>query len=73
MNENVKKVIEEAALLPAADRLALAEHLLGSLDKADPSIDQLWAAEGERRLADYLEGRVSARDAGDVLGKHLKP
>ncbi len=73
MNEHVKRVAEEAAQLPAAERLALAERLLGSLDKADPGIDQLRAEEGERRLADFLEGRVSARDANNVLDKHLKP
>jgi putative addiction module component len=39
----------------------------------DPDIDRLWADEGERRLDAYLRGGAKARDANDVLAKHLKP
>ena len=48
-------------------------HLLTTLDKPDPEIDQAWAEEGERRLDGYLRGEKTARDAVQVLSKHMKP
>jgi len=59
-------IVKEAERLPAADRIRLVEHLLATLDRA-------WVEEGERRLDSYLRGETTARDARDVLAKHLKP
>jgi hypothetical protein len=47
--------------------------LLATLDRPDPEIDREWAEESERRLDSYLQGDTTARDAKDVLAKHLKP
>ena len=69
----MKSIAEEAERLPVDDRIRLVEHLLSTLDKPDPEIDQAWAAEGELRLDAYLRAETTARDAQDVLGKHLKP
>jgi len=73
MNARSKSIAKEAEGLPAADRIRLIEFLLASLDKPDPDIDRIWADEGERRLDAYLRGDAKARDANDVLAKHLKP
>ena len=73
MNPYITSLAEEAEGLPPADRIELAERLLGSLDKPDPEIDRAWAEESERRLDAYLSGATVARDAEDVLAKHLKP
>jgi putative addiction module component (TIGR02574 family) len=73
MNTRIATIAQEAERLPAADRIKLVEHLLTTLDKPDPEIDQAWAEESERRLDAYLEGETTARDAKDVLAKHLKP
>jgi len=73
MNARSKAIAKEAERLPAADRIRLIEFLLESLDKPNPDIDRIWAEEGERRLDAYLRGETHARDAGDVLAKHLKP
>jgi putative addiction module component (TIGR02574 family) len=73
MNARSKSIAKEAGDLPAADRIRLIEFLLASLDKPDPDIDRIWADEGERRLDAYLRGDAKARDANDVLAKHLKP
>ena len=73
MNAHITSLAEEAERLPPADRIELVERLLSSLDKPDLEIDQAWAEEAERRLDAYLSGSTSARDAEDVLGKHLKP
>jgi putative addiction module component (TIGR02574 family) len=73
MNEHIALLAEEAERLPPADRIELVERLLSSLDKPDPEIDRAWAEEGERRLDAYLSGFTTARDAEEVLAKHLKP
>ena len=73
MNTRVKSIAEEAERLPAVDRIKLVEHLLATLDKPDPEVDRAWAEESERRLDAYLRGETTARDAKDVLAKHLKP
>jgi putative addiction module component (TIGR02574 family) len=73
MNARSKSIAKEAESLPAADRIRLIEFLLASLDKPDPDIDGIWAAEGERRLDAYVRGETKSRDAKDVLAKHLKP
>ena len=73
MNTRTILIAEEAERLPAADRIKLVEHLLTTLDKPDPEIDQAWVEESERRLDTYLRGETTARDAKDVLAKHLKP
>jgi putative addiction module component (TIGR02574 family) len=57
--------------LPPADRLRLVEHILTTLDKPDAEIDAAWAKESERRLEAYRKGETTARDAADVLAKHL--
>jgi putative addiction module component (TIGR02574 family) len=73
MNSRTTSIAEEAERLPAADRIRLVEHLLATLDRPDPEIDRAWADESERRLDSYLRGETTARNAADVLDKHLKP
>jgi len=73
MNERTKSIEEQAERLPAADRIRLVEHLLAMLDKPGPDVVRAWADESERRLDAYLQGETTARDAKDVLAKHLKP
>jgi putative addiction module component (TIGR02574 family) len=73
MNTRIISIAEEAERLPAADRIKLVEHLLATLDKPDQDVDQAWAEESERRLDAYMRGETTARDAKDVLAKHLKP
>jgi putative addiction module component (TIGR02574 family) len=70
MSTRTTLIAEEAERLPAADRIKLVEHLLTTLDKPDPEIDQAWVEESERRLDAYLRSETTARDAKDVLAKH---
>ena len=59
---------KEAMRLSARERALLADALLKSLsDEATQEIQELWAAEAEDRLTAFREGRISARDATDVL------
>lgn len=54
--------------LDPAERFALVDDILHTLDKPDPEIDQLWIEEAERRLAAYRRGEVEGIPAEDVLG-----
>ena len=73
MNQRVKTICDEAALLSAEDRIELIERLQASLDPVDDQIEKTWAQESERRLDGYLRGETTARDADQVLQKYLKP
>lgn len=59
MSRAVKDLYEEASELSAEQRAELAGLLLESLEEErDPDADEAWAAEIERRMADYRAGRV---------------
>jgi putative addiction module component (TIGR02574 family) len=52
-------VIDEALRLSEADRLEVVEALYESLEAPlDPSVEQAWSVEIERRLADQDAGQV---------------
>ncbi len=52
MIDAAEKLSTAAQKLSPAERLAVVDAILGSLDAADPTMDALWAAEAEDRLAD---------------------
>ena len=59
MTRAVEVLYEQASQLPEEDRAELAGRLLESIeDPADVGVEEAWAAEIERRLADYRAGRV---------------
>lgn len=61
--------VESAALeLPLHERARLAERLLASLDE-DAAVEQAWAAEIDRRVADYRAGRLSPLDGDAVMAE----
>jgi putative addiction module component (TIGR02574 family) len=70
MSNDPKSLIEQARALPPQDRIALVEHVLDSLDRADPAIDQMWAREASDRLAAYRRGELAAKDLGDIVAKY---
>jgi len=54
-----KKVLDEALQLPADARVNLVEELLTSLNlPTQPEIDQLWAEEAEKRIAQIGKGEI---------------
>ncbi len=63
------ELLKSALSLGPCERLALAEDILRSLDKPDPSIDQLWIDEAERRLTAHRRGEVRGIAATDVVGE----
>jgi len=59
MGTDPNRVFDEALSLPADARVSLVEKLLMSLNlPPQPAIDQLWAEEAERRVAQIDKGEV---------------
>jgi len=71
MSNAVDKVQAEALELPIGDRARLVRRLLESLDEdivEDPSeVEQAWAVEIERRVAEYRAGRSKTTPASEVF------
>jgi putative addiction module component (TIGR02574 family) len=70
MNERIKKLTEQASLLPPVERAELVEGILQSLDTADLDLDQLWVEEAEDRLTAYRRGELKTLDFDETLAKH---
>jgi len=73
MPESTQHLLKNVLALPAVDRAALAEQLLSSLDRPDPSIDERWAVEAEDRLAAFQAGQMKAIPVEDVLAEFETP
>jgi putative addiction module component (TIGR02574 family) len=55
MSASLAKIEAEALQLTAEERVRLADHLLASVS-GDPGIEEAWAEEVERRLAEVEAG-----------------
>ena len=64
-----KELIAVAVKLPSAERFAVIDELLHSLDRIDSELDRIWIEEAERRLQAYREGKVKGIPAIDVIGE----
>ena len=65
--ENLDELTKQVLDLPLDQRSELAEKLLESLDELAPEeIEQVWAAEAERRYQAFEGGRVEAVDGNAV-------
>jgi hypothetical protein len=68
MSPELKECEATALRLPVAERAALAEHLIESLDLLDDAENEsLWVEEAERRYQAYKQGSLSARPAAEVV------
>ncbi len=68
MTAELKKCQISALRLPAAERAALVESLIKSLDQLDDNENEvLWVEEAERRYQAYKQGRLSARSASEAI------
>ncbi len=57
MSQTTQALESAALLLTPEERARLAERLLASLD-VDPGVEEAWATEVEKRLADWEAGLV---------------
>jgi putative addiction module component (TIGR02574 family) len=68
METQLEQLESEALKLSASERAALAQRLLASLDE-DSEIDDAWAAEIERRVAEIEAGSVQLIPIAEALAQ----
>ncbi len=66
---DTKELVDTALKLSPAERFALIDELLHSLDRPDPELDRIWIEEAEHRLVAYRAGQVKGIPAKDVIGE----
>ncbi len=64
------KLLREVLKLTPAQRVALIDNLLASLDIPDKVIDAVWAQEVEDRIDAYEQGKLKAITLEQVLEKY---
>lgn len=70
MSANSEQVLKAALALETQERAELVERLLATFQSPpDPRIDELWAGEGEERLAAYDRGEIASVPAKEVFDK----
>ena len=70
MSTAVDKVVDEAIELPVDARIGLVHRILASLNlPTQPEIDQLWAEESERRVAEFERGKIDIIPSEEVFAK----
>lgn len=68
MNTDIDDLEAEALKLTPAERAALAQRLLASLDE-DGDIEEAWALEIERRIAEVENGSVQLIPIEEALAQ----
>jgi putative addiction module component (TIGR02574 family) len=68
MPSRMEKIEAEALKLDVVERARLAERLLSSLEE-DSGIEEAWAAEVERRIAEIESGKTIPVPVDDVITK----
>lgn len=71
MSRKLDAIEAEALHLNAEERAWLADRLLASLSD-DKEIEEAWAAEIERRIADIESGRVALIPAEEAIARARK-
>ena len=70
MRTAAEKVRKQVQSLPDSDKLQLVDVLLTELDKPDPDIDRVWAAESQRRWKAYKAGKMKAVPYREVMKRY---
>jgi len=66
------ELMDEAISLPVELRAQLVDKLLKSLNPAQAEIDEFWALESEKRVADIESGKVQTIPGEKVFEKIRK-
>lgn len=71
MSKSSNAVLQQALELSAIEKAQLIEGLLVSLDTPDSTLDKVWAAEADARVANFEQGKIETSSAKSVLNKYL--
>jgi len=72
MTALARDVAEKAKRLPDVEKLTLVNELLAQLDRPDPEIDRIWAAEARARWHAYRKGTIQAIPYAEVMAKYKR-
>ena len=72
MATEADKLVTEIRALPDEEKLRLLDVLLTDLDKPDPEIDQIWAAEARKRWAAYRAGRLNTVSYEELIDRYRR-
>ncbi len=64
---STKESLDEAMKLKPEERLILVEGLLMSLDEPDKKLNQIWAAESEKKLKEYRDGKLESVQMEEIF------
>ena len=65
------QIVEEVRRWPQEQVTELLDRLAGTLQPADPTLDQAWKQETRRRIADIENGRVHGIP-GEEISKRIR-
>ena len=68
MSDQLDVLEAEAMKLPAEERARLADRLIASLSE-DGAVEEAWAVEVERRIAEIEAGRAPVIPAADAIAR----
>jgi len=69
---STKKIIAEAVALPVEERAIIVDCLLKSLNSTAEELDECWASEAKRRLAELRSGEAEAIPGEAVFSRLWK-
>ncbi len=65
-----KEFAEKIQSLPDTEKIELVDSILMQLDKPDPEIDRVWAAEARKRWQAYKTGELGTMSYEQVMEKY---
>ena len=72
MSTRAENLVSEIRSLPEEEKLQVLDALLTDLDKRDPELDRVWAAEARRRWNAYKAGEVATVSYEGLMAKYSR-
>lgn len=72
MSTRAENLVSEIRSLPEEEKLQVLDALLTDLDKRDPELDRVWAAEARRRWNAYKAGEVATVSYEELMAKYSR-
>jgi len=72
MSTRAENLVSEIRTLPEEEKLQVLDALLTDLDKRDPELDRVWAAEDRRRWNAYKAGEVATVSYEELMAKYSR-
>lgn len=62
-----KEILDHVLRLKPQEKFLLVESILESLDHPDKTLDDIWAAEAQKRLQAYRDGKIATHSMEEVF------